>query len=233
MAYFIDIILIAGFVLTIIFAAKKGFAKIFLNIGASVLSFIAAYTLSRPAAEFIYEKIIREMIENSLAEKLEELPAGDALTQARALVESIPQGLVSLGEKIGLNVETLIASLNSANISAQNISATVTESVIKPIVIVLATAVCGLLVFIIASVVFGFLAKLLNKVFKLPFIKSVNKVLGGVLGVVQGAILLVLVCTIVYFLGGIIDGKLAEYIDNSVIIEAVNSINPILAKFKS
>lgn len=232
MAHIIDIILIAGFFFAIILAAKKGFAKIVMDIGATVLSFIAAYALSRPAAELVYEKVIKGMIENSLEEKLKEIPAADALSQARALAGSIPQGLVSLGDKMGFNVGTLIENINKADISLGNISASVTDSVFKPIVLTVATAVCGLIIFILASIIFGIAAKLINKIFKLPLVKSVNRALGGVLGIVEGVIFMFVACTLAYFIGGLTDGKLSEYIGNSVIIEAVNGFNPILERFK-
>ncbi len=232
MEYIIDIIIISGFFLIITLAVKKGFAKIVLDIGATVLSFITAYIFSRPAAELVYEKVIKGMIENSLEEKLRELPAGDAFAQVRALAGSIPQGLVSLGDKIGLNISTLIENANKADISPGSISASVTDSVFKPIVLIAATAVCGLLIFILASVVFGLVAKLVNKVFKIPLVKSVNRALGGVLGIVEGVVFLFVFCTLAYFIGGLTDGKLSEYIGNSVIIEAVNGFNPILEKFK-
>ncbi|OQA47810.1 MAG: Colicin V production protein [Firmicutes bacterium ADurb.Bin300] len=231
MEHIIDIILIVGFVLTVVFAVKKGFAKIVLNIGATVLSLLTAYLLSRPVAAFVYEKIIKGMIEKSLTEKLEKIPAKDALAQARALVDSIPEGLVSLGEKMGLSVNSLLEGTPKADISVGHVSAAVTESVFKPIVMTLATAVCGLLIFILASIVFGVLVKLINKVFKLPLIKSVNRALGGALGIVEGVIFLLVVSAGAYFLSGLIGGRLAEYVDNSVIIPAVNSINPIIKKF--
>lgn len=234
MVHIVDLILIACFFLMVIIAAKKGFAKIIMNIGATILSFIAAYTLSRPAADFLYEQFVRSMIENSIADKLEEnTSATDALTQARSIAELVPEGLVNLGDKLGLNISTLFENLTNADFSSGNIAEVVTDSVFKPIVIVLMTAVCGLIIFILASFIFGLIAKLINKVFKLPLIKSVNKGLGALLGVVEGIIFLLIICTLVYYAGGIIGGKFGEFLDNSYIIDFVNTYNPVIAKFSS
>ncbi len=231
MEHIIDIILIAGFVLTVVFAAKKGFAKIVLDIGATVLSLLTAYFLSRPVAAFVYDKVIKGMIEESLTEKLEKIPAKDALAQARALVDSIPDGLVRLGEKMGLDVNSLLLSIPKTDITLGQVSQSITESVFKPIVITLATAVCGLIIFIVASIVFGILVKIINKVFKLPLIKSVNRTLGGALGIVEGVIFFFVISAAAYFLGGLIGGRLEEYVDNSVLIPAINGINPIIKRF--
>lgn len=232
MAYIIDIVLIAIFSFIVVFAVKKGFAKIALNLVATVLSYIAAYVLGRPTAEFLYDKVIRTMIENSLERKIEKSPAGDVITQAKGLIESLPQGLMKLADKIGFNTSAALESVDSANISAKGISAAITDSVLKPMVIVLLTVICSIVIFIVASIIFGIIARLINKVFKMPVVKNVNRFLGGVVGIVQGIILLFVVCSLFYFFGGVFGGKMAEYIDNSLIIKFINGINPIISRIK-
>ncbi len=232
MAYIIDIVLIAMFSLIVVFAVKKGFAKIALNLVTTVLSYIAAYVLGRPTAEFLYDKVIRTMIENSLEKNIEKSPAGDVITQTKGLIESLPQGLMKLADKIGFNTSAALESVDSANISAKGISAAITDSVLKPMVIVLLTVICSIVIFIVASIIFGIIAKLINKVFKMPVVKNVNRFLGGVVGIVQGIILLFVVCSLFYFFGGVFGGKMAEYIDNSLIIKFINGINPIISRIK-
>lgn len=232
MAYIIDIILIAVFAFTVAFAIKKGFAKIVLNLAATVLSYIAAYVLGKPAAELLYDKAVRGMIEKSLAEKIEKSPAGDVITQTKALIESLPEGLLKLAEKMGFNTTAAVESVNKANITSSEISIAVTDSVLKPMVIVLLTILCSIIIFIVASVIFGFLAKLINKVFKMPLVKNVNRLLGGVVGIIQGIIILLVICSVFYFFGGLFGGKMAEYIDSSLIVKFINGINPIISRIK-
>lgn len=232
MAYIIDIILIAVFAFVVAFAVKKGFAKIALNLAATVLSYIAAYILGKPAAELLYDKVVRAIIEKALAERIEKSPTGDILTQTKGIIESLPEGLMKLAEKIGFNATAAVESISNTDISSKGISAAVTDSVLKPMIVVLLTVLCSIIIFIIASIIFGFLAKLINKVFKMPLVKNVNRFLGGVVGIIQGVILLFVICSVFYFFGGLFGGKMAEYIDNSLIIRFINGINPIISRIK-
>ncbi len=232
MAYIIDIILIAVFAFVVAFAVKKGFAKIALNLAATVLSYIAAYILGKPATELLYDKVVRAIIEKALAERIEKSPTGDILTQTKGIIESLPEGLMKLAEKIGFNATAAVESISNTDISSKGISAAVTDSVLKPMIVVLLTVLCSIIIFIIASIIFGFLAKLINKVFKMPLVKNVNRFLGGVVGIIQGVILLFVICSVFYFFGGLFGGKMAEYIDNSLIIRFINGINPIISRIK-
>lgn len=232
MAYIIDIILIAVFAFIVAFAVKKGFAKIALNLAATVLSYITAYIFGKPAAELLYDKAVRAIIEKALAERIEKSSAGDILTQTKGIIEALPEGLMKLAEKIGFNATAAVESISNTDVSAKGISAAVTESVLKPMIVVLLTVLCSIIIFILASIIFGFLAKLINKVFKMPLVKNVNRFLGGVVGIIQGVIILFVICSAFYFFGGLLGGKMAGYIDNSLIIKFINGINPIISRFK-
>ncbi len=231
MQYIIDIVLLAVFVLIIVRSAKKGFGKIVLDLLATVLSFAAAYLFSRPAAEFLYEKIVKKMIENSIAEKLGESSAVSSLKQVQEVVAGLPDAIVAFSKSMGVGVDKLADSLTKADISAGNIAAVVTETVIRPVVILIMGAVCALLIFIVASIVFGLLTRLLNKVFKLPVLKSANKALGAALGVLKGIIFVLVICTLLYYLGGFTTGAFSKAVDNSKIVSLVNRGNPIIGRF--
>jgi uncharacterized membrane protein required for colicin V production len=76
------------------------------------------------------------------------------------------------------------------------------------------------------------LAKLLSKLFKLPLIGTVNKVLGGVLGACKGVIVIVFVCTFLELIFAKGDSEIANAVNNSYVIGLLDSFNPFVESLK-
>ncbi len=231
MPYVIDIALLVIFVLIVVRSAKKGFGKIVLDLAATVLSFLAAYLFSRPAAEFLYEKFVRKMIEKSVADKLTASSAANSLKQVQEVVSGLPDTLIAFSKSMGISIDKLVNSLTKADLSAGNIASSVTETVIRPVAIVMMAAVCSLIIFIVASIVLGLLTRLINKVFKLPVLKGANKSLGACLGVVKGIVFILVICTALYYLSGITNGVVKDAIKESRVVSLVNDVNPVIGRF--
>jgi hypothetical protein len=67
---------------------------------------------------------------------------------------------------------------------------------------------------------------------RLPLIKNVNQILGGVLGACKGFAVVIFICTIltVFFASG--DNELAAAVNDSVIINLIDNVNPLVNSLK-
>jgi len=93
-----------------------------------------------------------------------------------------------------------------------------------------ANIISFILVFIIANRLFALLILILDKIVSIPIINSVNKLLGGILGFLQGALIVILIITIFTNLGSFVGAD--NIINNSQIApyseRAITLIKPFL-----
>lgn len=230
MEYAIDIALIAVFTLTVIVGVKRGFAKSVLGIVGTVASFILAYLFSKPLAELLYTNIADGLIKEKLAEKFSGELSGavDLYTEITRIVSSIPDGLVNLASKVGVNISGLTEQLLSLEVTNDTVLNALADTVIKPVALVIMSLLCCVLIFAVSSIVFSIIAKLIDKVFKLPVLGAANKILGAVFGVVKGVIAVIFICTVIDVLYGFIgNGNFALAVESSKILSFFNSHNVI------
>ena len=76
------------------------------------------------------------------------------------------------------------------------------------------------------------LAQIIAKIFKIPVIKTVNKLLGGILGACKGFAVVLFICTIltVFFASG--DNELAAAVNDSVVVNLIDNVNPLVNSLK-
>ena len=86
--------------------------------------------------------------------------------------------------------------------------------------------------FVILLLIFRLIAKALSKAVKLPIVGTLDTVLGGLLGAVRGAAVLLVISTVFVTMlsGG--DSDFAVAVRESKVIELVNSYNPFIDKLQ-
>ena len=71
-------------------------------------------------------------------------------------------------------------------------------------------------------------AGLLSKIFKLPLLGTVNKVLGGVLGACKGVMVIIFISTLLklIFAGG--ESEISTAVNSSYVVGLLDNINPFI-----
>ena len=70
-------------------------------------------------------------------------------------------------------------------------------------------------------------AKYISKLFNIPVVKSLNRSLGGVLGAIKGALVLLVICTGLRFIFGGGDSEFSLAVNESFVIGLLDQINPL------
>lgn len=180
-------------VICMVFGAKDGFAKTFVQTVGAIFSVIAATVVSRICSSLIYTTAVQPAVLKSLENSLNN--AMDTQTVTESLEKAI-KGLPAISHLI-FDFDSAAANLNeSVGLSNAKIAAQVEESVIAPVVIPLLETVIFIVALIILLLVVNLLARGSKSFNSVPVIGKVNGFLGGVLGIANGAIICLAVAAV-------------------------------------
>ncbi len=182
----ITIILILGVVAYTIAGIFKGFFRVLIDLTSSILSSIVSLFLAKPVGMFIYNlgtfnKLI-DKTTNFLISKQEIFSLVATQDNKKDLIDqainefNIPSFLEEVLRTIGNNY----INIPDGSIVGEYISNT--------LFIILSTALAGLVMYIIISIIVIILEAFLHKLDKIKPINKFNHTLGGVVGFVNGLI---------------------------------------------
>lgn len=190
-----DAAVAAIFLLFILWKGRRGLSRSLMPLAVTIASLLGAIFFSRaltPAAAA------------ALLPALEKWLAGradfSALTEVRlpdlagALTELLPEKLNVLLEKLGLSVSRAAEDALAAAGAAEDAARTAVDAVVRSIAETLAHVGLFLLIFLLLLLVLSLLRRALGWVFRLPVIRWADVLLGALLGAVECAVLLWIVC---------------------------------------
>lgn len=233
MSLAIDIILVVIFASFVLTAVKKGFILSLLEFAAVILALVLAYNFSPKVAETAYDGFVKEATIKTIETQIEEnVSLQETSTQAQLLLESIPDYMVSVADFMGVSVDDIKQSVASSKLTSENIATELVEKIAQPIIIGALTALSFVVLAIVLLFVLKFLAQIIAKIFKIPVIKTVNNLLGGILGACKGFAVVLFICTIltVFFASG--DNELAAAVNDSVVVNLIDNVNPLVNSLK-
>lgn len=110
------------------------------------------------------------------------------------IAESLPSFMSGIADSIASEDRITDVVISILDVETEDFAETITDNMVKPVVVVPMRALIFLILFVIIVVALSLLSKLLTKINDIPLVGGVNKVLGAIAGVVQGAIVIFLVC---------------------------------------
>lgn len=200
MHYIIDLITIGIITGAVLIGKRKGFLKSSYNVLSFVITAILVVSLQDPFCDFLAQSTLGENIRLSVFEQV----TGKAEENQEAFTESEDVSSVSqIGEEMGLpdfmmkffdeKLEEQTQAVETIKNSAlATLADAVTELILKIISI--------LLLFVIVRISVFLLLQILGALFKLPVLKSINSVLGILIGTVNGLIVIYIVCAVITLL---------------------------------
>ena len=174
----LDIILVAVLVISTWIAAKKGIFKSIYKLSSIVLTIIAVLLLSEP---------VGNMIESSgVGIKIDQM-VYTALIADKEYDSELGK-MVSTGEE--KNISDLPAFVSDAvETAAENAIVPAVSEIVKKLV-------CAIIIYLLAKLLLFLIFLVIDGMFKLPLLKSANKLLGGVAGLISGLLIIYIVCGI-------------------------------------
>lgn len=217
----LDGILILIFASFIIIGRKKGFVKTVLSLAATIISIIVAKEYSPAVAQWLNDNFIHEMGVNWLTNLISDNISGGAQAVADAIPQAISEAVASL---MNTSVESMIygaATAEQIAAAAEKIYSAAEGAFILAFI----NAVAFLVLFIIANLILSLGVSLINTIFKLPVLKRINKLLGGIIGAVKGAIGIGVICTLLEVSSQLfVDSQMQTAVDGSLIVQFVTDL---------
>ncbi|MCI8648707.1 MAG: hypothetical protein HFG20_01150 [Anaerotruncus sp.] len=175
-------------------AAKKGFARTVIQMLSYLLVVMAASFLSKATAPLIYDRVVRPIV-------LEEREQSRGNLQNAALVSMLPRGISV--ERSGLegllpenfDLEELAEDLLPEDM-LDGLAEELEEATIRPLAISAISMVGFVVLFTILSILANMLLSALGIINHLPLIGPVNALLGGAIGVLEGALIVLVLAVL-------------------------------------
>ncbi len=197
MNFILDLIVIAIIILMALISAKRGFVRVAVEVVGFVAAVMISLTLSTTFAELTYDKAIEPAIISSVNEATENVTADTA----GKIFDALPNFIKNNSEKLGLNQEKITQNMTEdvGNNTTEAVTQ-VSQNTIKPIAVGILKTLYSVIIMLVLLVVVKFLARFINKLFTFSIVGKLNKLLGGVLGIVKGIIIAWIFCSAIYII---------------------------------
>lgn len=216
----IDIAFIISAVLIIVISARRGLVVSLLSTLKVIAGIPISYFISSKLYQQLYDNYVRDIVYNNILKKLSDSGADDFANGIGA------SGILS--DYLAENIDTA----NLSGLTAEQISSSITDNILKPVILILIKIIIFIAVFVIICIIVSILISFFKKLQKkkhMP-LKHTNSFFGGVLGLVKAAALIFTAATIIGYVCDIIpqDSSFSRLADGSFALEYINTNNPLL-----
>lgn len=213
-----DIIIIAIFALLFMIDFKRGIAITILNIAGVALTGFLAYHISAFLASWVYTAFVQQTLITNLQQMIDTQGINAAIANSFSALPDWAMGMMGFFLSLfGTDASIYTNDFQIPNQTATTVSVSV-EQLIQPIITGFFQMVIGAVISIIVFILIKLLVNKLAKVFKIPVVKQVNQLLGGVFGLAEAAILVFFVVNIY---SGVLELSNPEMLNSPIISGAV------------
>lgn len=224
MSFVIDLIILALFAIAVIIYAKKGFVFSLVKIVGTVCAFMLATSAGNFLTDFVYNKVIEPKIVSVVMENVDK--GVDSATEST--FDVLPDFIKDNGEMFGITEENVEALMPTEIVSEKDVKGFLDETV-EPIAANMLSPLFTLICFVVFSWVVGFLSKFLNKFFSFSLVGSLNKWLGGVIGLPIGLSYAAILCLVLKIIISVSPNGLWIFTSKTVNSSALyNLISPLV-----
>lgn len=238
MSLLLDGIVLLILLICFIAGWKRGAAITLLNFVALVAAFTVSVLLSPSLSNSIYETFFKAGVTDQLARTIGNSIGDGAEAVIAGIAAVVPSFAAVFLSSSSFDSEAITGIIENGNQDSVNSAADAVEGLISPAFTALIGIIIMVILFFILLAVFKFVARLLSKFFELPVLSTINRVFGGVIGIAEGVILVMLIVSLAKMAVPITDGSIPfltqEAIDGSFIFKAFYSgeiINNIAGMF--
>ena len=216
MHYMLDFLFLIVFALTIFVSAKRGFFASLIDLGAFVISLVAAKVFSQSLAPLIYQSSFEAPLRDQVAASLGKVGVTDYAAQIEATLRALPDPVAGVMELLGIRKEELLEKLSNSPLAGKNMIDNIMANVVSPAAVAVIRTVLFVIIALVVCAALRAVCMALNGLIKkLPAIRQVNTGLGVVLGVLRGLL--------VVFLAALLLNVIAGFTANEAFIAAVQN----------
>ena len=225
----IDYIIIGIVGVSVLFGFYRGFISSVLNVGGGLLAFVLSFVLYPALAAAIQgnEEIVRTMLHYTDATSR----LGDLNLAVTNVVQLGQQGIANVLSKVSLPapLDALLETNLTNQVYASSGVTTVADYINQTIVQAGINILCFLICFVVLYIVLSIVINAIKAVFRLPLLKQLDWLVGGVFGFLRGVLICAAAFTLVPLVMTVVPvDAVSELIDQSVLARVFAENNLIL-----
>lgn len=230
MKYVLDLTLAALIVVTVCVFCKRGFIRSIFGVAKTVGALILTYLFGPVASAWVNEHFVLDKVADFIYEKLGSLTdAGMEMINLPDLIEGLPDWLKKLCESINVDLSEVAQNFGTTEANAENMR-DMSEGLASPLSGMLSDLLGYAAVFILSMLVLSLVGLILKKISELPVIRSCDKLLGFLLGVLCAALFASAYTALMVPLLGILspafgDIDVIQAVDETILFKWVTSWN--------
>lgn len=223
MHFGLDMIIAAAVIIFVIIGAKKGLFKSLADFIGAFAAMMIAGSMSEPVAEWAYKSFFRE----AMVEKISTSITGrDRVEAVKTVFESFPDVIQRALESFGVTEGSVIVQLGDG---VDSLAESIADAM-SPMLIGLVRVLAMVVLFVLLLVIIRAVAALLTGIFELPMLKGINRLMGGVFGLLMAIVVIwvVLACVqaFVPLLSLELQLKVTDLLSDSVVFKMLYDFNP-------
>lgn len=193
----IDVVIVLVAVLTVWIYTHRGFVKSVIGLVKYGVSFALAYFVGPLLGTQIHEAFMHEKLSAAVKSWLSDQisNAGDEIDCINNLIRSLPDYINKVFNNFGISAIDISEKYGDNPISEASLSE-ISSEIAGPISSFLSNSIAYILIFIASLVVLSILSILLDAIFKLPVLKTLNKALGFSLGIICAVLNVLIIVSI-------------------------------------
>lgn len=204
-----NVLLDAGIILAVFlflfWGVRRGAVRTLIVFIGSIAAYLFASWAGNAMAQGVYNSFFKQNVTNNVGNAITE-SVGESTTQTvdhvfQTLPEMVHTALVNLGlasNAAGTVEEAVTSSSVTEGVIDQ--AATSVEGLVSPLFITLIALILTGILFILGMILVRFIARVLNGFCRIPVLRQVNALGGGVIGFFQGALVVFVFVTILSWL---------------------------------
>lgn len=181
-----DLIAVVVIIACVRHCAKQGLVRTIISFLAYFIAAAGARILSPIAAEFLYNLVVKDAMVLFVGRELgETLATGQDLV--RQVLDSFPAVLQQYVPRLAE-----LADAGYATMEAGELVNSLVDAVLRDPVVMILGSLCFLVVFSLILMLTRWVARLFTGIYRIPVIGTINTFLGGVVGILQAVLFLLI-----------------------------------------
>lgn len=232
MGYILDGIILLICLLCVMVGVKRGFIHSAVRFLGSIVAALLASAMGGVLAQWLFDTMFRGAIVEKINSSLQSLGADNAAAAANQILASLPDFLVRALEEAGVTLETVSHAINTQTGQA----AGMVVDYLSPVFVNFLKVLAVIVLFFLFMTLVRLLASLVSDLLRLPILKELDGLLGGIFGFLLALVSVWVVVAGVNVFMPMLDPA-ARYqvntvLDNSMLTGVLVNMNPLSGMFK-
>lgn len=231
MGYILDGIIVLICLLCVLIGVKKGFIHSVVRFLGSVIAALLASALGGVLAQWLFDTMFRGAMVEKINTSLQAMGADNAAAAASQVLASLPDFLVRALEEAGVTLETVSHAINTQTSGA----ASMVVDYLSPVFVNFLKVLAVIVLFFLFTTLARLLASLVSDLLRLPILKELDGLLGGVFGFLLAMVSVWVVIAGITVFMPMLDSGMQEQVqtmlDGSLFTGMMVNLNPLGGMF--